>query len=102
MKPAVAIESMVLLIADDSRLKMVFTEEAPGINLCMVRSTAFDFLSWLRTEQFYEKVPVIALTSSEDSSIVNRADELGANGCLVKSRTAAVTDGIALLQQTAP
>jgi CheY-like chemotaxis protein len=115
MKPPV--ESMVLFIGDDSRLSGVFSNEAPHVNLCMARSreevgahplpqlilldldlpqpSAFEVLSWLRAERFYEKIPVIALTSSEDASIVNRAYALGANSCLVKSQTATSMDGIA-------
>jgi CheY-like chemotaxis protein len=104
-----AIESTVLLIGDDSRVKPVFSKEAPNVNLCVVHSheevrthplphlilldldlparSAFDVLSWLKTEKGYQKIPVIALTSSEDTGIVDRAYQLGASGCLVKSRT---------------
>lgn len=66
------------------------------LDLDLPRRSAFEVLSWLKTEQLYQKTPVIALTSSEDAGIVNRAYELGANGCLLKSRTETIfTDDVA-------
>lgn len=47
--------------------------------------SSLEILLWLRSEKHYDRIPVITLTSSEDAAPVNRAYELGANSCVMKS-----------------
>lgn len=46
-----------------------------------------DFLSWLRQQEDLKRIPVVVLTSSDNSRDMVRAYEIGCNGYLVKPRT---------------
>jgi CheY-like chemotaxis protein len=54
------------------------------LDLKMPRMNGFEFLTWLRNEPELKKLIVVVLTSSRESSDINRAYELGANSYLVK------------------
>ena len=54
------------------------------MDLKMPRKTGLEVLAWLRQQPGLKRLPVIVLTSSNQSPDVNRAYELGANSYLVK------------------
>jgi len=55
------------------------------LDLKLPRRSGLEVLAWLRNrEDSLKRLPVVVLTSSKQSSDVNRAYELGANSYLVK------------------
>jgi CheY-like chemotaxis protein len=54
------------------------------MDLKMPRKTGLEVLAWLRQQPGLKRLPVIVLTSSNQSPDINRAYELGANSYLVK------------------
>ena len=54
------------------------------LDLKMPRKSGFDVLSWVRQRPGLKRLVVVVLTSSNQSSDVNRAYDLGANSYLVK------------------
>jgi CheY-like chemotaxis protein len=54
------------------------------LDLKLPRKSGLEVLSWLRAQPELKRLPVIVLTSSKETSDVNRAYELGANSYLVK------------------
>ena len=54
------------------------------MDLKMPRKTGLEVLAWLRQQPVLKRLPVIVLTSSNQSPDINRAYELGANSYLVK------------------
>src|ERR1041384_7763523 len=68
------------------------TTGVPGISppVCVLldvklpRMSGLEVLSWIRNQPHLKRLPVILLTSSHESSDVNRAYDLGANSFLVK------------------
>src|SRR5216683_482901 len=55
------------------------------LDLDLPQKSAFDFLQWLRAAPGLKQIPVIVLTSSGQSSDVDRAYALGVNSCLLKT-----------------
>jgi CheY-like chemotaxis protein len=64
------------------------------LDLDMAFDTAFEILSWARSQPLYRQVPVIGLTSPGHNH-ADRAYALGANCCLLKPSEPAQMDGIA-------
>jgi CheY-like chemotaxis protein len=63
------------------------TEGAPGLvllDLKLPRRPGLDVLGWLRQQPGLRRLPVVVLTSSRESTDINRAYDLGANSFLVK------------------
>ena len=59
----------------------------PGLvllDLKMPRRNGFEVLAWIRQHPEFNSLPVVVLTSSQESSDINRAYALGANSYLVK------------------
>lgn len=54
------------------------------LDLKLPRRSGMEVLQWLRQQPVLKRLPVIVLTSSQDSTDVNRAYDLGANSYLVK------------------
>lgn len=54
------------------------------LDLKMPRRSGFEVLEWIRASDALRLLPVVVLTSSRESSDVQRAYELGANSYLVK------------------
>ncbi len=54
------------------------------LDLKLPRRSGLEVLEWLRQQEGLKRLPVIVLTSSKESSDVNRAYDLGANSYLVK------------------
>ncbi|RMF64662.1 MAG: response regulator [Calditrichaeota bacterium] len=54
------------------------------LDLKLPRVSGFDVLEWLRKQKKLARIPVVVLTSSNQSQDVNRAYDLGANSYLVK------------------
>jgi CheY-like chemotaxis protein len=54
------------------------------LDLKLPRRSGFEVLEWLRGQPVLSRLRVVVLTSSRESSDVNRAYELGANSYLVK------------------
>lgn len=54
------------------------------LDLKLPRRSGLEVLAWMRREPELQVLPVIVLTSSQDSADVQRAYELGANSYLVK------------------
>jgi CheY-like chemotaxis protein len=54
------------------------------LDLKLPRKSGLEVLQWLREQPGLSHIPVIVLTSSKESSDINRAYELGANSYLVK------------------
>lgn len=55
------------------------------LDLKMPVKTGFEALEWIRSQKFFEQLPVIILSSSDDPKDVKRAFELGATKYFVKS-----------------
>jgi CheY-like chemotaxis protein len=59
----------------------------PGLvllDLKMPRKNGFEVLAWIRQHPEFNALPVVVLTSSQESADINRAYALGANSYLVK------------------
>lgn len=54
------------------------------LDLKLPRRSGLEVLEWLRRQDGLKRLPVVVLTSSGESSDVNRAYDLGANSYLVK------------------
>ncbi len=54
------------------------------LDLKMPKRDGFEVLQWLRSQPALGRVPVVVLTSSNQTLDINRAYELGANSYLVK------------------
>ncbi len=54
------------------------------LDLKLPRRSGLEVLGWLRQQEGLRRLPVVVLTSSKESSDVNRAYDLGANSYLVK------------------
>lgn len=54
------------------------------LDLKLPRRSGFEVLEWLRGEPGLRRLPVVVLTSSQESQDVDRAADLGANSYLVK------------------
>jgi len=54
------------------------------LDLKMPRKNGFEVLEWIRQHTEFNSLPVVVLTSSQESADVNRAYALGANSYLVK------------------
>jgi CheY-like chemotaxis protein len=57
------------------------------LDLKLPRKSGLEVLSWLRAQPDLRRLPVVVLTSSKETSDVNRAYELGANSYLLKPVT---------------
>jgi len=55
------------------------------LDLKMPRRSGLEFLAWFREQPKVSAIPVIVLSSSQESSDIDRAYELGARSYLVKS-----------------
>lgn len=64
------------------------------LDLDLCEPSAFEMLKWLRSGQPYERIPVIVMSSSQETNHVNRALELGATSCLLKPADSDL-DGVA-------
>ena len=68
------------------------------LDLDLSLPSSLEILEWLRSEKSYHQIPVIALTSTQTADRVNRAYELGANSCVMKTENglmAEIARGIA-------
>jgi CheY-like chemotaxis protein len=54
------------------------------LDLKLPRRSGLEVLEWLRAQPGCRRIPVVVLTSSEDSADIARAYDLGANSYLVK------------------
>lgn len=54
------------------------------LDLKLPRRSGLEVLAWLRQQPGLRRLPVVVLTSSEESADINRAYDLGANSYLVK------------------
>jgi CheY-like chemotaxis protein len=54
------------------------------LDLKLPRRSGFEVLEWLRAEPGLERLPVVVLTSSRETTDIDRAYELGANSYVVK------------------
>jgi CheY-like chemotaxis protein len=57
------------------------------LDLKLPRKSGLEVLQWLRAQPEIGRLPVVVLTSSKETSDVNRAYELGANSYLLKPVT---------------
>lgn len=54
------------------------------LDLKLPRMSGFEVMVWLRQQPGLKRLPVVVLTSSKESTDINRAYELGANSYLAK------------------
>jgi len=54
------------------------------LDLKMPRKSGFEVLRWLRQQSGLKRLPVVVLTSSNQSPDINKAFDLGANSYIVK------------------
>ena len=54
------------------------------IGLKLPKRNGFEVLKWLRAQPRLKRVPVVVLTSSNETPDINKAGELGANSYLIK------------------
>ena len=54
------------------------------LDLKMPGEDGFEFLSWLRAQTEFKKIPVVVLTASDESKDMTKAYQLGANSFLTK------------------
>jgi CheY-like chemotaxis protein len=102
---------------EDVRFRAMLREAAPSLAIVIARNRdqvptypvprlilldldlawppALDMLDWLRSGPQWEQIPVIVLSSAQETSRVNRAFELGANSCVLKPAKAEVLDEVA-------
>jgi DNA-binding NarL/FixJ family response regulator len=76
----------------------VRNQPIPGIillDLELSHPPSLDMLLWLRSEDPYTRIPVIAITSPRTAHHVNRAYELGANSCVMQDESGGLVDEIA-------
>jgi CheY-like chemotaxis protein len=57
------------------------------LDIKMPLKNGFEVLSWIREQAEFNHLPVVMLTSSQESSDISRAYSLGANSYLVKPAT---------------
>jgi len=57
------------------------------LDLKLPRKSGLEVLEWLREQPHLRRLPVVVLTSSRESSDINRAYDIGANSYLVKPGT---------------
>ena len=69
------------------------------LDLKLPRRSGLEVLEWVRRDPGLRRLPIVVLTSSRESSDVNRAYDLGANSYLVKPVAFdALTDLVRILQ----
>lgn len=54
------------------------------LDLKLPRRSGLEVLDWMQTQTGLNRIPVVVLTSSQQSTDINRAYDLGANSYLVK------------------
>ena len=54
------------------------------LDLKMPRKSGLEFLTWMRQQAQFKRLPVVVFTSSKHEQDINRAYDLGANSYLVK------------------
>ena len=54
------------------------------LDLKLPRMSGLEVLAWMRSQPGLKRLPVVVLTSSKESSDINRAYDLGTNSYLVK------------------
>ena len=54
------------------------------LDIKLPRKSGHEVLAWLKNHPSYKRLPVVMLTSSNETADVNRAYDLGANSYLVK------------------
>lgn len=54
------------------------------LDLKLPRRSGLEVLAWTRSQPGLKRLPIVVLTSSKESSDINRAYDLGANSYLVK------------------
>lgn len=54
------------------------------LDLKLPKRDGFEVLQWMRSQEVLKRIPVVVLTSSAETSDVNRAYDQGANSYLVK------------------
>ncbi len=64
-------------------------EESPSpvlvlLDLKLPRRSGLEVLAWIRAQERLRRLPVVVLTSSRETSDINKAYDLGANSYLVK------------------
>ena len=70
------------------------------LDLKMPRKNGFEVLQWIREQPEFNHLPAVVLTSSQESSDINRAYALGANSYLVKpANFASLVDMITRLKE---
>lgn len=74
-----AVEALERVIESGDRLPRVML-----LDLKLPRRSGFEVLEWMKSNPPVRRVPVVVLTSSETSSDLARAYDLGANSYLVK------------------
>ncbi|MDR2660397.1 MAG: response regulator [Spirochaetaceae bacterium] len=54
------------------------------LDIMMPGMNGIEFLAFLKSQPFYEKTPIVFVSSESDSDIIRQAAELGANGFIKK------------------
>jgi len=54
------------------------------LDLKLPRKSGFEVLEWVREQKGLRRIPIVVLTSSSETTDINRAYDLGANSYLVK------------------
>ena len=65
------------------------------LDIDLPQKSGLELLRWMKADRGLTLLPVIVLTSCCESTDVNRAYELGANSCLLKSEDEAIMHDIA-------
>jgi CheY-like chemotaxis protein len=80
-------EEAIAYLKGDSEYADREINPAPALvllDLKMPRKDGFDVLGWIREQPELNHLPVVVLTSSQESCDINRAYSLGANSYMVK------------------
>jgi CheY-like chemotaxis protein len=64
------------------------------LDLSLAQPSSFEILQWLRSENPYLEIPVIALSSANIADSVERAYQLGANACVLKRNDGGLDDEV--------
>ncbi len=84
-----AIQALEQAMAAQQKVDVVLLDLIlPGDHTAAVKYSdrvGFEVLEWIRQQKYYELVPVIVMTNLDSSDDRRLAEQLGANGYIVKS-----------------
>lgn len=78
--------ALILALSRRLRLDVSALPLVVFMELTMRKSSGFDALTWIRNESGLAELPIFILTDSDDETQVLKAQQLGADGYLIKGK----------------